>query len=486
MAAVILMSGWMAQAAEPLADMEAEAVTRHLASGGQIPTWAGSAELRAALAREAEAEGLAGLDEAASVHGLAPEQQVLAAALRLARMLTSGAVVPSSVQGDWAMPRPGFSPQPALRLLVSLEDPLPWLRALAPAGDDYRRLRQALLDYRAIVERGGWPTMPAGPTVKMGSADERVALLKARLEIEGDLGPGASAGDVFDAGTAQALRRFQARHGLAPDGRLGRDTLAAMNVDATQRYRQIAANMERWRWLPRQWPADRILVNAAAARLTLFEEDRPSLELRTVVGSPRHPTPSFAASIESLLLNPPWDIPASIAAHEIRPLARRDPGYLEREGIIAVGGSTRLRQLPGPRNSLGQIKFEMPNPLEVYLHDTPAKELLARARRFFSHGCIRVENPRELALHLLRHDAGWTRERLDQAIAGGATSRVPVDPPVPVHVLYFTVIAGPEGRVTFLDDVYGRDPPLIEALFPEVPRLSAEEGARAEAGCRPG
>lgn len=167
-----------------------------------------------------------------------------------------------------------------------------------------------------------------------------------------------------------------------------------------------------------------------------------------------------------------------------RPRARRDPGYLEREGIITVAGGTRLRQLPGPRNPLGQIKFEMPNPLDVHLHDTPAKELLERQRRFFSHGCIRVEDPQELALHLLPHDAGWTRKALDQAIATGATRRVPIDPPVPVYILYFTVIVGSPDGVTFLDDAYGRDPPLVKALFPEVPRVSVKEQALADSGCR--
>jgi murein L,D-transpeptidase YcbB/YkuD len=483
-AATLAGSSSTGRAAEPVGESEAAAVLRHLAAGGEMPAWAKSAGIRAALDAEAEAQGLAESEQAASAAGLAPEQQTLAAALWLARMLTCGAVAPPSVQPDWAMPRPRFSPQAALRILVSLDDPLPWLRGLAPRGDDYRRLQQALLKYRTIVQRGGWPAIPAGPALKMGSAEERAAMLKARLEIEGDLAPGISGGQVFDAATAQALRHFQARHGLAVDGQLGHDTLVAMNINAEQRYRQIAANMERWRWLPRRLPPDRVMVNAAAAQLALFEEDRLLLELRTVVGLRRHPTPSFTATIGSLLLNPPWDIPASIAAHEIRPLVRRDPGYLEREGIIAVAGSTRLRQLPGPRNPLGEIKFEMPNLLDVYLHDTPAKELLKRPHRFFSHGCIRVENPRELALRLLPHDAGWTRETLDQAVATGATSRVPIDPPVPVYVLYFTVIGGPEDGVTFLDDAYGRDLPLIEALFPEVPRLSVQEQATAEAGCR--
>ena len=310
-----------------------------------------------ALAEEAEAEGFGELGDVAPTDGVAPERETMMAALRLARMLTSGAVVPSSVQEDWALPAPGFSPEAALRMLVALDDPLPWLRGLAPQGEEYRRLREALASYRAILRRGGWPRVEAGPTLKLGDRDERVATLKARLENEGDLPSDAYAGTAFDAATAQALRRFQARHGLAPDGRLGRETVAALNIGAMQRYRQIAAKMERWRWLPRDLPPHRIMVNAAAAQHTLFEENQPALALRTVVGLPLHPTPSFATRITSLLLNPPWEIPASIAAHEIRPRVRRDPGYLEREGIITVPGTTQLRQLPGPRNPLGRIIF---------------------------------------------------------------------------------------------------------------------------------
>jgi L,D-transpeptidase YcbB len=479
----ILLRG-VSAAAEAAPTREAEAVARYLESGGRVPGWATDPSFRAALSAEAEIHGLAALAAIRST-GTVPAEEALSASLRLARMLASGAVAPTSVQRDWAIPVPPFAAEAALRILVSLADPLPWLRSLAPQGEDYRRLRRALVKYHAIAAQGGWPLVPAGSGLKPGMSGERVAALQSRLKIEGDLAHDAPLNSVFDAQTEQAVRDFQSRHGLAADGRVGRATLAAMNVDALQRYRQIAANMERWRWLPRRLSDDRIMVDAAAASLVLFEDGNPVLRLRTIVGTPQHPTPVLTAAVTSLLINPPWDVPAAIAAKEIQPLARRDPNYLRREGMISLGGGKRLRQLPGPKNALGRIKFEMPNALDVYLHDTPRKELFRRTRRFFSHGCIRVENPQELALHLLRHDPTWTSAAMGAAISAGATRRVPIDPTVRVFVLYFTAMVEPDGAVEFREDAYHRDPPLIGALFSEKSALSGEWQSRSGAACRP-
>lgn len=466
------------------ADADGAAVARYIDAGGVIPAWARSQRIEAALVAEAASHGLAMPVIAAG--GAAVDQERFLAALRLARALARGAVSPSAVQPDWTIPSPAFDAEAALRSLVASDDPLPWLGSLAPQHEAYRRLRQALMTYRALAQRGGWPLLPDGPPLKPGATDQRVQLLRSRLAIEGDLAADDAVVGTFDTVTEQALRRFQRRHGLVADGRLGRSTLAALNVSAADRARQITANLERWRWLPRAFPDDRVVVNAAAARLSLFSSGKIALQLRTIVGTPRHPTPVLTARIASLLFNPPWDIPTSIAVKEIRPRARRDPSYLARERIVPRGDDGTLRQLPGPKNALGVIKFEMPNPLDVYLHDTPDKRLFDRAPRFFSHGCIRLEHPQELALLLLRRDPA-AASTISQAIAAAKTYRVPVAPTIPIYVVYFTAVAQADGTVELYNDLYGRDAPLIAALSPEpatAPR--AGDAPSSAIGCAAG
>jgi L,D-transpeptidase YcbB len=457
---------------------EYAAVARYLGSGGRTPGWALLPAYGMLLASEAAAHGVT-LPAEVSGPGAPSEEATMVAALRLAKTLTAGTVLPNSVQRSWTIPVPAFDADAALRTLASLEDPLPWLRSLAPQHEPYLRLQQSLARYRVIAEQGGWPFLADGPALKLRAAGPRVAILQSRLKVEGDLPPDAPIDAVFDALTEQAVQRFQARHGLGVDGRVGRDTWAALNVGALARYQQIAANLERWRWLPHRLPSTRIVVNAAAAELSLIEDDKPVLALRTIVGTKQHPTPVLAATVISLLFNPPWDIPTSIAAKEIRPHARRDPAYLQREGIIARDGG-RLRQLPGPKNALGRLKFEMPNPLDVYLHDTPSRDLFARIPRLFSHGCIRLEHPQDLALQLLHRDGQWTSVAIDSAIAAGTTRRVPIAPVIPIYVIYLTAVANADGTTALYDDAYRRDAPLIAALSEQAatgpkidPRLSA-------------
>ena len=454
--------------AAPAAQTDAAALDHYLAAGAPLPAWTQTPGIEAALAAEAASQGL-NLALPPMTEEQTPAQRRMLAALRLARALAQGAVRPDMVQPDWTIPVPPFDAEAALQRLAASDDPLPWLRSLAPRQEDYQRLRQALALYRGFA-RGGWPLLPNGPLLKPGAADPRLPLLRSRLILEGDLAVNAGRSTIFDAATQQALRRFQRRHGLAVDGRLGGATLAALNVSAEARARQIAANLERWRWLPRALPDDRIVVNAAAAGLSLVKSGETALRLRVIVGTPLHPTPVLAARVVSLLLNPPWDIPSSIAAKEIRPRARRDPDYLVREGIVPHGGG--LRQLPGPKNALGDLKFEMPNPLDVYLHDTPDKRLFDRVPRFFSHGCVRLEHPQELAMLLLQQDAAASA-RLEPAIAAGTTRRLPVTPTIPIYVLYFTAAAEGNGTVMLYDDLYDRDAPLIAALLPDAPPIDA-------------
>jgi len=464
---LLLVFFWNEASALPPIDADsadAAALAHYLISGGNAPPWADSTPYRALLVAETRAHGLSTMTVAPNaVHS------GLLIALRLARVLSQGSVAPASVQSDWKIRAPEFDRAAALRTLGTLEDPLPWLRSLASPDPEYARMEGALERYASIVQRGGWPSVPDGLSdLEPGAIDGRMPILQRRLKIEGDLAAEVREGLAFDAATKSALRRFQARHGLAADGRLGRKTSRAMNVSADARYRQIAANMERWRWLPRPLPAMRVTVNAASATLSVAEGDGTQLELRTIVGTREHPTPVLGATISSLLLNPPWEIPSSIATNEIWPRQWNDAGYFEREGILAAD-SGQLRQSPGPRNALGRIKFEMPNGLDIYLHDTPTRYLFERSSRFFSHGCIRVEKPEQLALYLRTQDPEWTATAIRRAIATGRTIRLSVKPEVPVYVLYFTSLVDERGTVMFYDDIYDRDPPLTAALFPDNP-----------------
>jgi murein L,D-transpeptidase YcbB/YkuD len=334
------------------------------------------------------------------------------------------------------------------------------------------RLAAAHGRYAQIVAAGGWPRLDpaAASTAGEGAAAKT---LQDRLAVEGYLAGAAAA--ASDRELAAALAAFQRAHGLAPDGVLGRESLAALNVPARERLAQIDANLERWRWLPHALPTDRLEVDVGAAQATLYRQGRVALEMRGIVGDPRHWTPLFVSRIEAIIVNPPWRVPTSIAAREILPRVRRDPGYLARNGFVIT--SRRLVQRPGPKNSLGVLKFDLTSPFGVYLHDTPSKSLFARADRALSHGCMRLEKPRELALLLLDDERG--AGGLDAAIASGRTRRIALRRPTPLYVMYWTATANPSGVVAFRRDAYGWDAALNAALDGRPTAPAATGG-----GCR--
>lgn len=335
-----------------------------------------------------------------------------------------------------------------------------WLASLSPADPRYRALSAARDRYRRLVAAGGWTALPPGKLVK----DERAPLalaLRQRLTAEGyATGPGLEP-DRFDADLAAALTRFQARHGLEVDAVLGPATRAALDVPAATRLVQIEMNLERWRWLPRILPADRIEVDIAAAEAVLYRAGQPRLRMRTVVGAPVTMTPMFTSRVDTVVFNPPWNVPVSIAAKEISPKAARDPTYLARHHYVLVPGG--LQQLPGPDNALGQIKFDLPSPFGVYLHDTPSRSAFARPVRALSHGCIRLEKPLDLARDLLGVQ-GWSGEQIEAALAAKATRRVSLTTPVPLFVVYRTASVDEAGDLQFRRDVYGWDAQLAAAL----------------------
>lgn len=417
------------------------------------------------------------LDEAAS-HGLearsyeikatqptARELLLTDAFLRYASALARGRVNPRDFETDWRIDPPAFNAGQVLSAAINGEvDKV--LAALAPHEAGYERLREALRRYAALDSKA-WHVLFSPVTVQLGDHGDIVKDLRDRLVAEGYLDAAIVAPDptAFDPTLADAVTKFQATHGLPVDGSVGRLTLAALNVSPALRARQIRWNLERWRSLPRIDVAARIEVNTPAAQAVLFVDGEPVRVMKAIVGSTIHPTPVLRARITSVLLNPPWVVPDSIIRNEIRPMLKKNPNYLERFGFAYwdVRGGRELVQVPGPTNSLGQVKFEMPNPDDVYMHDTPERRLFALSRRYISHGCIRVEDPRGLAQVLLNSDQ-WSRDAIDAAIATGQTKSVPLHKSLPVYVLYWTAFVDPDGMVEFRDDMYGRDRRLAEAL----------------------
>lgn len=406
------------------------------------------------------------------------------ALLRYATRLRQGSVPVAALGEDWSIAPDPFAASEGLVAALRTDSLIAWLDALEPPYPQYRQLMAALRHYRGLARRGGWSQIAGSEELKLDGGDPRRSALRERLRAEGDLAPA----DTDTASLAEAVRRFQRRHGLVPDGRIGRRTLTELATGADERAAQIAANLERWRRLPRRLGDPHVAVNVAGATLSLVENGAETWTTRVIVGDVRHPTPVLSAQIEAVTLNPFWNIPHSIATREMLPRLRRDPGYLEANDIVildrpddpygrridwrsiaAAAFPFRLQQQPGRKNSLGGLKFEMPNRFSVYLHDTPSKALFARAERGFSHGCVRVERPAELAARLLRQ-AEWDATRLDDAIGEGETRRLRLPGPVPVHILYWTAFVDAEGQVNFRPDLYRRDRRLMQALG--LPRRS--------------
>jgi L,D-transpeptidase YcbB len=416
-----------------------------------------------------------------------------AAVLRLAADLYAGRVRPAAVQPDWAIAPPELDVAALLAELVRSGDVARLADVAAPPHPGYQQLVAALTRYRATAAQGDGPRIDLAPgTLDVRSGDPRLPALHRRLVLAGDLAAEMPLDNL--AAIEAALRRFQARHGLAADGRAGKKTLEALNVSAAQRVEQIVANLERMRWLPRQLPSRHIAVNVADARLALIEDGATTLELRTIVGTEKHPTPMLQAQVVAVTFNPAWNVPTSIARKEILPKLKRNPGYLRDNDMVIRNGSADdpsglavdwrtlarfpylLQQRPGAKNALGATKIELPNRFDVYLHDTPAKALFARPERFFSHGCVRVENVRVLAERLLGADGIVVPANTD----GPATVSVPLRRSVPVYLTYQTAFVDAQGAVQFRRDAYGHDARLIAALTARAAasRLLSDTGVR--------
>jgi murein L,D-transpeptidase YcbB/YkuD len=283
------------------------------------------------------------------------------------------------------------------------------------------------------------------------------------------------------------LKAFQSAQGLKPDGALGAETVKLLNVPVDQRIKQIILNMERWRWIPKSFEEDYLIVNIPEYRLRVYEKGREQLSMNVIVGKTMNSTPIFSDKMENVVLAPYWNVPASIVRDELGPKISADPGYLDRSNMELVdakgnqvspskvewGTVTRenwkyiLRKKPGPKNDLGDVKFIFPNTNDIYLHDTPHDELFSQTKRDFSHGCVRVEKPLELAEYLLR-PVGWNMSKIQSTIAGGVEKHVKLKQVLPVYLVYFTAWVDDSGNVHFRDDIYGHDRTLAQQYFNEV------------------
>ncbi len=369
-------------------------------------------------------------------------------------------------------------------------DLVQFLQQQAPQHFGYQSLKKILAHFRMLEQQGGWPTIPDGQVLKPGMTDPRIPLLARRLTISGDLKGPAPAGNLYDPALVAAVKHFQKRYNLEQDGVIGKNTLAALNIPVQDHIRRIIINMERWRWLPHTLDGRRLLVNIAGFILAGTRDEKLEIVMPVIVGKTQHETPVFTQTMKYIEFNPYWNIPISIAENEIVPKMIKDPRHLAKEHIRIFDGwgkdareispssidwrtigsgirRYRLRQDPGPDNALGTIKFMFPNKYDVYLHDTPAHSLFRHTRRSFSHGCIRVSDPRGLALYILDNDErGWSAERIKAIIEEGKRQVVPLKHPFPVHILYRTVLVDPRaGTIYFYDDIYGRDTLLARALF---------------------
>ncbi len=374
-------------------------------------------------------------------------------------------------------------------------DLVQFLQMQAPMHSQYQSLKKTLADYRKLAAEGGWPEIPEGKTLKPGMTDERLPLLIKRLSITGDLNPVPETVPLtYDDQLVEAVKHFQYRYNLEQDGVIGKNTLSALNIPVEDHVSKIILNLERWRWLPHILDGRRILVNIAGFQLKAIQNEKVEMQMPVIVGKVFFKTPVFSHRMTYLVINPFWNIPTSIARNEIVGKMAKDPSYLQSQKIRMFKGwkenapevdpasinwqtigrginSYRLRQDPGPGNALGRIKFMFPNSDNIYMHDTPTHSLFKRSKRSFSHGCIRVSKPIDLAEHILASDnSNWTKKRIKEVIASGKRQIIRLKNPWPVHILYRTVRIDPaDGTVFFYDDVYGRDALLAEALFTDQP-----------------
>jgi murein L,D-transpeptidase YcbB/YkuD len=432
------------------------------------------------------AEGEKNQNETVRRHELARfELRLTTALLALGRDAAIGRTDPRRLDQRWKRQR-ALPDLPAALEKAIAENALPqWADRLAPVHPEYARLRKAWAMLRPHRD-AEWVQIPK-VTLRPGQSHAAVGMLRYRLFASGEL-PFDAVGKPqvsdprmarYDPLVVKAVRGFQERHGIKATGILDARTVAALNVPVSRRVEQVALNLERWRWMPDDLGARHIRVNVPRFYVEAYENNRPVLSIRAIVGKEGDETPIFSESMTHVVFSPYWNIPPTIVADETLPAAERDPEYLSRNNIELVrvsGGETEVidpadidwtdeetmkgvafRQRPGSENALGFVKFMFPNPFNVYIHDTPADGLFQRLGRTLSHGCIRIEDPVGFAAYVLRDQPQWTRDAIMEAMHAGTEKHIRLSAPIPVHIVYFTAWMDENGGLHFRDDVYGFD-----------------------------
>jgi murein L,D-transpeptidase YcbB/YkuD len=469
--------------------------------GGEL-LWLASSRANALISRlkNAEADGLDPNDypskQLATISATGPsadkrglaiiELYFSSAFLEYASDLKVGRFLPSKVDPNFFIESRTIDQQAALKDLAQTDSIDRFFDAWQPPGQRYAALRTVLAKYRALAAKGGWNTVPLGESIKPGMSDPRIPAIRARLSLtDGASGEvGAAEGQLYGNSLVEVVKRFQARQGLEGDGVIGSTTIVAMNVPVQERIKSIILAMERLRWMPENLGQRYLIVNIAGFELRRVNAGKVEERMAVVVGKPYHRTPVFSDRIRFLEFNPYWNVPPDIAVNEELPVLRRNPAGLSAQGFEVVRGNQvsdpssvdwssvgpghfpyQLRQRPGPNNALGRVKFMFPNPHNVYLHDSPARNLFERNVRAFSHGCIRLSRPLDLAEQVLRVGGvqGWSKERINDVVASTKNTVVNLREPLPVHITYLTAWAD-DGVANFRQDIYGHDAKLLAAL----------------------
>jgi murein L,D-transpeptidase YcbB/YkuD len=403
--------------------------------------------------------------------------------------LRLGANPPASVQPGWRIQQKRDE-SGAVDAFTEDADPLAAIERARPASAEYERLSIVLAQLHWFHQRGAWPRVPRDARLRPGSREPAVAALRARLlasDFEGErayASRGLHDHAHFDTDLVTALRSFQERHGLAAKGSVDRATLEALNAPLEKRIAAVELNLERWRWMPHQLGERRLLVNIPGFEVQAFSRDDVVLSMRTVVGKPERKTPILADTVTHLIVHPYWNVPKSIVEEELVPRAMDDETYLtvrnyevlDADGAVLDARDVDwssfdpesvpydVRQRPGPGNALGEVKFMFPNRQNVYLHDTPEKYLFSGRTRAYSHGCVRLEQPLEMA-HLLLEWTGGDATAFDEALDSEEEDRrIDLARGIPVYLAYFTVRVSPDGRASFFGDIYGLDRQMSSRL----------------------
>jgi murein L,D-transpeptidase YcbB/YkuD len=352
-----------------------------------------------------------------------------------------------------------------------------------PLHEQYARLKDVLAKYRKIQASGGWPRIPENMKLKPEGKSPLIKILYKRLYGQDT----ADTSIVYDAKLVNAVKAFQSQNGLNPDGNIGSETVRLLNIPVEERIKTIILNMERWRWIPKSFEPDYLLVNIPEYKLYVFEKGQQKMSMNVIVGKVLNSAPIFSDRLEFVVLSPYWNVPVSILQKEIAPHVVNNPGYLDRLDMEVVTNNGErvspssinwssisddfnyvVRRRPGPRNDLGGVKFVFPNENNIYLHDTPHDELFSQAKRGFSHGCIRIEKPIDLAEYLLRNVPGYDRSTIINTINMRREKTVRLKQALPVYLVYFTSWVDANGNIYFYDDIYGHDKTLADKYFPRL------------------